>query len=125
MSESVEKVDTTDLISEDQRNAKGLVCPRCDSKILPSNKGAFKDDMEKELHVIHKKQEDAGILKEKLSQFFVIEDMMEFDNIGFTKSTDNDTIKYLICADCDVGPIGWHCVSSKVNYVALARVKHK
>ena len=45
-------------------------------------------------------------------------------HIGFTKSVDNETIKYLICADCDVGPIGWHCISTKKNYVALARVKH-
>ena len=72
----------------------------------------------------HCVQEDAGIKKETMKQFFVVNDMYDFDNIGFTKAVDNNTIKYLICADCEVGPLGWHCISSKKNFVALARVKH-
>ena len=72
----------------------------------------------------HCVQEDAGIKKETMKQFYVVNDMYDFDNIGFTKSVDNNTIKYLICADCEVGPLGWHCISSKKNFVALARVKH-
>ena len=73
---------------------------------------------------MHKKLEDAGIVKENLNQFYVVDDMFEFENIGFTKSVDNDTIKYLICADCEVGPLGFQCISTKKNYIALARVKH-
>ena len=64
------------------------------------------------------------VKKETMKQFYVVNDMYDFDNIGFTKSVDNNTIKYLICADCEVGPLGWHCISSKKNFVALARVKH-
>ena len=117
-------MDVTDLVTSDQTNAKVLCCLRCNSKILEKNKGKFCDDQQKDLHVMHKKQEEAGIVKENLSQYFVIDDMFEFENIGFTKSVDNETIKYLICADCEVGPIGWHCISTKKNYIALARVKH-
>jgi len=121
---TLEDLDTTDLINEEQKNAKNLACLRCDSKILPLNMGAFQTDTEKSLHVMHKKQEDAGIKKETMKQFYVVNDMYDFDNIGFTKAVDNNTIKYLICADCEVGPLGWHCISSKKNFVALARVKH-
>ena len=119
-----ELMDTCDLLTCEKRNAKALVCPRCESKILPAKTGVYVDDIEKDLHVMHKKQEDAGVKKEKFKQFYVVNDMFDFDNIGFTKSVDNDSIKYLICADCEVGPIGWHCISTKKNYVALARVKH-
>ena len=73
---------------------------------------------------MHKKKEDAGIEKETFKQWFVVDDMFEFENIGFTKSVDNDTIKYLICADCEVGPLGYQCISTKKNYLAVARVKH-
>ena len=121
---TLEDMDTKDLINDEQKNSKCLTCLRCDSKILPQNMGTFEKDVEKSLHVMHKKQEDAGIKKEKLKQFFVVNDMFDFDNIGFTKPVDNNTIKYLICADCEVAPLGWHCISSKKNFVALARVKH-
>ena len=58
--------------------------------------GAFQNDIEKSLHVMHKKQEEAGITKEKMKQFYVVDDMWDFDNIGFTKPAENDTVKYLI-----------------------------
>ena len=120
----LENIDTTELLNEDQKNAKALICLRCPSKILPKDVGKYQDHLEKDLHVMHKKQEDAGIKKESMKQFYLVNDMFDFDNIGFTKPVDNDTIKYLICADCEVGPLGWHCISSKKNYVALHRVKH-
>ena len=117
-------MDVTDLVTENQTNAKLISCLRCNCKILEKCKGKFCDDIEKDLHVMHKKKEEAGIEKETFKQWFVVDDMFEFENIGFTKSVDNDTIKYLICADCEVGPIGYHCISTKKNYVAVARVKH-
>lgn len=125
---TLEELDTKELVNdEDQKNAKALACLRCNCKILPVNTGTYVNDaeLEQELHVMHKKQEEAGIKKEKIKQFFLVNDMYDFDNIGFTKPvTSESTVKYLICADCEVGPLGWHCISSKKNYVALARVKH-
>ena len=53
---TLEDLDTKDLINEEQKNAKNLVCLRCDSKILPKNMGAYQTDTEKSLHVMHKKQ---------------------------------------------------------------------
>jgi hypothetical protein len=124
---TIEKMDMSGLL-DDERNSKSLVCQRCDSKILPSKKGQYSSENAKNLHVMHKKQEDAGIKLEKIEQFYIVEDMFDFDNVGFTKpvmvDNDVDDIKYLICADCEVGPIGWHCISTKKNYVALARIKH-
>jgi hypothetical protein len=48
--------------------------------------------------------------------------MFQFENVGFSKTVGN--YKYLVCADCEIGPIGWHCIDSKESYVADQRVKH-
>lgn len=58
-----------------------------------------------------------------LTAHWFVEDMFTFENVGFTK--DVGRIKYLICADCEIGPIGWHCLDDKTSfYVALERVNH-
>ncbi|KAK9473206.1 uncharacterized protein V1510DRAFT_415413 [Dipodascopsis tothii] len=43
-------------------------------------------------------------------QFWVLADFFDFDNIGFTKTTvveDGRHVKFLTCADCDRGPLGY------------------
>lgn len=59
-----------------------------------------------------------------LTAHWLVDDMFGFENVGFTK--DVGRIKYLICADCEIGPIGWHCLDDKKKYyVALDRVNHE
>lgn len=58
-----------------------------------------------------------------LTAHWFVDDMFSFENVGFTN--DVGRIKYLICADCEIGPIGWHCLDDKRSfYVALERVNH-
>lgn len=57
--------------------------------------------------------------EETLNHFWLVEDMYLFENMGFSKTVDN--IKYLACAECDVGPIGWHDLISKKNYLSIDR----
>ncbi|KAJ8395390.1 hypothetical protein AAFF_G00033750 [Aldrovandia affinis] len=55
-----------------------------------------------------------------LTAHWLVDDMYTFENVGFTK--DVGKVKYLICADCEIGPIGWHCLDDKKSfYVALER----
>lgn len=59
-----------------------------------------------------------------LSKFWLVEDMFHFENVGFSKTVDQ-TVKYLICADCERGPIGWHDISNRQEYfVSAERVKY-
>ncbi|XP_024619844.1 guanine nucleotide exchange factor MSS4 [Neophocaena asiaeorientalis asiaeorientalis] len=59
-----------------------------------------------------------------LQDHWLVEDMFTFENVGFTKDVGN--IKFLVCADCEIGPIGWHCLDDKNSfYVALERVSHE
>ena len=59
----------------------------------------------------------------QIGQWWVVDDIFTFDNIGFSHSVD--TTKYLTCADCEFGPVGYHNVTTKKSFIALDRVKHK
>ena len=112
-------------VNDNGRNCCQLVCIRCQSKILPPNTGIFEvllesamnkasnyvlKDIEYELESFNK--ETAGE-KEKVKGFYRVGDMFDFDNLGFTNTVGG--IKYLSCADCDVGPIGYHDLSTKIR----------
>jgi hypothetical protein len=47
-------------------------------------------------------KKESAETKEVLGQFFRVEDMFDFDNMGFTNTVEN--IKYLSCGDCEAGP---------------------
>ena len=59
---------------------------------------------------------------QKLTRFWVVADMFTFENIAFSHTVANT--KYLICADCEIGPVGYHDLATKRCYIALQRVKH-
>lgn len=59
-----------------------------------------------------------------LREHWLVRDMFSFENVGFTRDVGN--VKFLVCADCEAGPIGWHCLDDKDSfYVALERVAHE
>ncbi|KAJ2744648.1 hypothetical protein GGI20_002789 [Coemansia sp. BCRC 34301] len=59
--------------------------------------------------------------------FWMVTDVMDFDNIGVSHTKDG--IKYLACADCDLAPIGYcdtKTDDSKHKYlIAVDRVAYK
>jgi len=59
-----------------------------------------------------------------LSRFWRVSGMFTFENIGFTNQMNG--IKYLLCADCEQGPIGWCLDSDRENlYLSHDRVIYK
>lgn len=72
------------------------------------------------------KDKDGNSLNDKLentSRYWLVEDMMTFENVGFSKTVNG--IKYLVCADCEIGPIGYQDTKNlKYLYVAVSRVKY-
>ncbi|CAO3587994.1 unnamed protein product [Absidia cylindrospora] len=58
-------------------------------------------------------------------QFWCLADMMDFDNVGFSKTIG--TVKYLSCADCNLGPIGYHDTASdpKEYLVSIQRARYR
>ncbi|XP_020498065.1 guanine nucleotide exchange factor MSS4 [Labrus bergylta] len=115
------------LVSEDGKNIKTVVCQRCGSKVLCPGMAVF---AEKELFLPSMRKKsglsstaEGSVDGDTLTAHWFVDDMYTFENVGFTK--DVGRIKYLICADCEIGPIGWHCLDDKKSfYVAVERVKH-
>ncbi|XP_047520138.1 guanine nucleotide exchange factor MSS4 homolog [Pieris napi] len=119
--------DTKDAVEneyvEDGSNKLLVKCKFCGSKILERNSGKF---VTKEIDLPLMEQDkraEAKVQYEKINQFFFVENMYTFENIGFTHTIDN--CKYLSCADCDAGPVGYYNMDTKHSYVALSRVKHE
>ncbi|KAJ2801977.1 hypothetical protein H4R21_002598 [Coemansia helicoidea] len=57
--------------------------------------------------------------------FWRLGDMMDFENVGFSKPVNG--LKFLSCADCDLAPIGFHDPASSPSefLVAVDRVAYK
>ncbi|KAG0223902.1 Mss4 protein-domain-containing protein [Mortierella sp. GBAus27b] len=66
---------------------------------------------------------DAGA--EELQSFWRVGDMMAFENVGFSRRLANH-VQFLICADCDTGPLGYHVAvdATKEYLIALNRVRY-
>lgn len=68
------------------------------------------------------KEQNTEIETEIVNDYWIVNDMFTFDNIGVTHKVDNT--KYLACADCEMGPVGYHDITTQLCYIALSRVKH-
>lgn len=72
---------------------------------------------------MRKKNEASEGESETLCDYWMVDNMYTFENLGFSNTVNN--IKYLICADCEIGPIGWHDINDqKAFYIAVKRVQH-
>uniref|UniRef100_A0A3B5MKC0 Guanine nucleotide exchange factor MSS4 n=1 Tax=Xiphophorus couchianus TaxID=32473 RepID=A0A3B5MKC0_9TELE len=124
---SPSRKDSSDLVSEDGKNIKSVLCQRCGSKVLCPGMAVFAE-IELFLPSMRKKSSlsntEGSVDGDTLTAHWLVDDMFSFENVGFTK--DVGKIKYLICADCEIGPIGWHCLDDKKKfYIALDRVNHE
>lgn len=103
--------------TDDGLNATNLYCPRCSCLILKPCM-ARRSDISIQLPSIRKNETGKSPLF-----YWVVHDMMSFENIGFTKTLPNQEVKkYMICAECDLGPLG---VQTDLFYLAGDRVKEK
>lgn len=121
-------LNLSDLM-ENEKNKTNVRCTHCDSLML---KPGCADYVEVEYDLPEPRQkkrtsESAGeptpdFACQKLTRFWVVADMFTFENIAFSHTVANT--KYLICADCEIGPVGYHDLETKKCYIALQRVKH-
>lgn len=121
MSEDKETPDLESLI-ENGKNKKSAYCAHCPSKILSAGIGQY-EQIKFPLPYIRKRAEkEDGSEEEELSDYWVINDMYQFENIGYSNTVNGK--KYLTCADCELGPLGWFDQETKVSYLAVYRVKY-
>lgn len=106
---------------QDGRNLRSVKCKYCNSIILKPSAAIF-TTVEFQLPLMKQIVGENMIDVETLSLFWLVSDMLIFENVGFSNAVGNN--KYLICADCESGPIGYFDILSKKSYVALNRVQH-
>ncbi|CAF0860873.1 unnamed protein product [Didymodactylos carnosus] len=69
-------------------------------------------------------------LCDSVAYCWLVNDMFTFENVGFSKTVNNN-VKYLMCSNCERGPIGYCELNpttgelDKHFYVAFDRVKYK
>ncbi|NWS78061.1 MSS4 factor, partial [Crotophaga sulcirostris] len=115
---------SAELVCAQGRNRKAVLCQRCGSRVLLPGAATFAR-RELLLPAMRKKAAaGGGEAGELLREHWLVQDMFSFENVGFTR--DVGKVKFLVCADCEAGPIGWHCLDDKDSfYVALERVAHE
>ncbi|NXG48907.1 MSS4 factor, partial [Psilopogon haemacephalus] len=122
------------LVCAQGRNLKAVLCQRCGSRVLLPGAATFArrevpgcgQGCGRERH----SRRRGGARRPRrcggdvVREHWLVRDMFSFENVGFTRDVGN--VKFLVCADCEAGPIGWHCLDDKDSfYVALERVTHE
>ncbi|RTG82567.1 guanine nucleotide exchange factor, partial [Schistosoma bovis] len=120
-----DSTDANDQITQNGYNQFNILCPRCSSIVLRKNTAKLANKQHN-LPVFAKKSELSNPSKEfpteLTEEFWCVNDMYAFENVGFTNSVS--TFRYLTCADCDLGPLGFHDTQegpTNAYYIALTR----
>lgn len=108
---SVREIDQSELI-----NSHKIYCNTCDCFILKAGL-AETTKLEQLLPNMTNGTE------ESVEFYWKLTDMMKFENVGFSRSKDGG-VKYLLCADCERGPIGFQA-GPALFYIAADRVRYK
>ncbi|KAK9466547.1 Mss4-like protein [Lipomyces arxii] len=97
------------LLREGGKNSYRLYCSydNCESLVVSPNVAILQRRPVISSQHLQEKLLDSSNGQLELDWSWVLYDPFEFDNIGFSKSS-NSGIKYLACADCDRGPLGYH-----------------
>ncbi|KAM6333581.1 guanine nucleotide exchange factor MSS4 [Alca torda] len=123
---SAAALGSAELVCAQGRNLKAVLCQRCGSRVLLPGAATFAR-RELLLPAMRKKAAAAAAAGgggDVVREHWLVRDMFSFENVGFTRDVGN--VKFLVCADCEAGPIGWHCLDDKDSfYVALERVAHE
>ncbi|GAA6010488.1 hypothetical protein JCM10207_001329 [Rhodosporidiobolus poonsookiae] len=104
-------------------NAADLYCPRAECRCLLLRRGTGKlvrgHASDFELPALPRPISSPAVPASASAGYWSVPSPLAFENIGFSRSTAppsstspssaaQQTIKYLTCADCDHGPLGWH-----------------
>jgi len=80
--------------------------------------------VEKEIFLHNQLQDKSNDRGETLKYFWLVKNMLDFENIGFSRTVDS-SFKYLTCADCEIPILGKQFLSDdeKDNfYLSHSRV---
>lgn len=144
---TVTAADIGELGPSGSKNARKIYCfrPECGSIILQKETAAVVDGVNS--NVCSTMIAGASLTGNKLplhdpaspfpapsstaSVYWQVSDCpFAFDNIGFTRpdaaaaAKSDKPVKYLICAECDLGPLGWSYEGGSVAWLAMDRIRY-
>ncbi|KAJ6519256.1 Mss4-like protein [Mycena sanguinolenta] len=119
--------------SDSQFNKYDLLCPRpgCGSIILRSGVGKLVEKPSVQMEPADRTPSLLAPMPEPpalVHWWLVAPSPMEFENIGFSKPIMTEgaaQMKLLICAECDLGPVGWSEVGGTEFWLACSRVGYR
>jgi len=116
-------------------NKLALLCPReqCGSLILNSGVASWVEratiQLDPENQLPNPLLLPLPPQPETSNWWLITPNAMVFENIGFTRlgkpSTSGKRLKYLICAECDLGPLGWCEEGGSEFWLACSRVRYR
>ncbi|ORX46530.1 Mss4-like protein [Hesseltinella vesiculosa] len=130
MPEAFNDVTITSLYNpETNKNTADIFCPKegCRCLIIRKNTAVLVErDADKLSLPESVLPAEANVSDDKEdTQFWLLKDMMDFDNVGFSKTVGS--VKFLSCADCDLGPLGYHdtACSPKEFLISIRRARYR
>ncbi|RKO94306.1 Mss4-like protein [Blyttiomyces helicus] len=105
-------------------NEYAIHCPRCKSKVVGKGVACWPPALP--IFVTDSSHSSTP------PHLWLITDMMAFDNVGFSRPAPGTSdLRYLSCADCELGPIGVHDPDmkdkdgKKLFLLAVDRVRYR
>ncbi|KAI8643532.1 Mss4-like protein [Parasitella parasitica] len=116
------------LVDESGKNSADVLCPKegCKCVILKKYTATLVERDGSKLVLPESTSPADNLLQESTDDhFWHVGNMMDFENVGFSITVG--TTKYLSCADCDLGPIGYHDTSTdpKEFLISIKRAKYR
>ncbi|CEP01268.1 Mss4-like protein [Plasmodiophora brassicae] len=108
--------------TEGERNPFRLSCRHCQCSIVPPG-AATRSCRKITAHVpVVDDDQGARVIAEELDEHWLIAQQFDFDNVGVSRPIEASGFRYLICAECDRGPIGIKYENESHFYVFHARI---
>merc|ERR1711977_558375 len=105
-----------EYVDADGGNTMVMRCLNCNCRIISANKAKLVEEAEK--------VRDMGGTEEELHWFWKVNDMFDYDNIGFCRAGADVPYKYITCADCEQEPLGIQYLNQKFSLLSHKKVKY-
>ncbi|XP_015791245.1 guanine nucleotide exchange factor MSS4 homolog [Tetranychus urticae] len=123
MSSEVSNIEATKMEQAAQSdvvqfNESKIICKKCSCLILRPKQAKF---IEKKIELpVVATRKDEDCVKEVLNNHLLVESIYTYENMGFSNTVEG--VKYLVCAECEYGPVGCMNNNEKTSFLSLDRV---
>ncbi|KAJ4483043.1 Mss4-like protein [Lentinula edodes] len=127
-------IDVSESADGEKINKYDLLCPRaeCGSVILKRGAAALKEREKPSDIPTHPLLPQLPSASEFTQWWLITPDPMQFENVGFSRpveslslSPSGRKLKLLICAECDLGPLGWSEEGGSEFWLVCSRVGYR